>query len=159
MDFIVRSLSQAGYNNCVNYFDDFCFWERTQKGCEAAQLALIKILRQLGFYVSFKKRSPPPPPPPATCTRLLGINIDSVKREISLPDDKLERVRKLVKKFSEARSSTKYKIDELAGLLTHCSKVVRGGRTFCGRIYDLSASLCSRYAKVTLTEAFREDIQ
>ena len=75
-----------------------------------------------------------------------------------MPQDKLVRVKKLVCKFATAKSSTKEKIDELAGLLAHCSKVVRGGRTFCRRIYDLSASIRNRYAKVNLSEAFREDI-
>ena len=81
------------------------------------------------------------------CTRFLGIDIDSVAMELRLPEDKLCRVKKLVNKFAVLKKSTKDKIDELAGLLAHCSKVVRGGRTFCRRIYDLSASVRNRYAK------------
>ena len=153
-DFVVRCLARAGYSNCVNYLDDFCIWEDTREECAAAQRALIRILRHLGFYVSFKKCTPP-----ATCKRFLGIDIDSVERELRLPEDKVVRVKKLVKKFSDAKRATKDQIDELAGLLAHCSKVVRGGRTFCRRIYDLAASTRNRYAKLTLTEAFRDDIR
>ena len=153
-DFIVRCLERAGYKNCVNYLDDFCVWEDSRDRCAESQRALMHILRRLGFYVSYKKCTPP-----STCTTFLGIIIDTVEREIRLPVSKLTRVKELVKSFAKARYSTKERIDELAGLLAHCSKVVRGGRTFCRRIYDLSSSVRNRYARLTLSEAFREDIR
>ena len=34
------------------------------------------------------------------------------------------------------RKTTRLQLEQLAGLLAHCAKVVRGGHTFYRRIYD-----------------------
>ena len=58
-DFVVRCLVREGFEECVNYLDDFCVVSQTRVSCTAAQRALLTILRRLGFYVSFKKLSTP----------------------------------------------------------------------------------------------------
>ena len=70
-DFVVRCMVREGYDQCVNYLDDFCVVGRSTVECAEAQQVLVAILRRLGFYVSFRKLSPP-----ATVTRFLGIDVD-----------------------------------------------------------------------------------
>ena len=121
-DFVVRCMVREGYSDCINYLDDFCIVARTKREGEAAQRALVGILRRLGFYVSFKKVTPP-----AQVVRFLGIDIDSVRIELRLPVDKLEKLRTKLKSFLRRRKGTKGELESLAGILAHCCKVIHGG--------------------------------
>ena len=152
-DFVVRALALEGVHNCVNYLDDFCIVTGTQAQGREDQRLLIRVLRHLGFNISYKKVSDP-----AQVTRFLGIEIDSLDMCLRLPVDKLERVQKLVGEFECKTSATKQELDELAGLLAHCSTVIKGGSTFTRRIYDLCATETRPYMRIHLTKEFLEDI-
>ena len=152
-DFVVRVLAREGVTRCVNYLDDYCLVADSQQQGREDQRLLIKILRHLGFDISFRKLSDP-----AQVTRFLGIDIDSQDMCLRLPADKLKRLQVSVQGYSSKSSATKQELDELAGLLAHCSTVIRGGNTFTRRIYDLCASESRPYAHVKLTEEFQEDI-
>ena len=75
-----------------------------------------------------------------------------------LPDDKLERMQKTVNSYKAREWATKKELDQLAGLLAHCSTVLRDGQTFSHRIYDLCATEKRSYAKIGLDEEFKKDI-
>lgn len=61
--------------------------EECNKGLET----LLSLLRSLGFYISWGKIEPP-----SQITKYLGININTVKMELSLPESKLSKVQDLV---------------------------------------------------------------
>ena len=138
----------------MNYLDDFCIVSGTMgEGCRD-QGTVIAILRRLGFHISFKKlRSP------GTTVRFLGIDIDSKKLEMRLPEDKLRKLVTILEKVRSKRKVSRRELERLGGLLAHCSKVVRGGRTFCRRIYDAIASVREPHFMVRLNRGFREDLE
>ena len=74
--------------------DDFCIigssWEETR----SLQLRVIGILRRLGFFISLKKLISP-----ATKIRFLGIDVHSVSLELTLPEDKLLKLRNILHEF------------------------------------------------------------
>ena len=152
-DFVVRVLHAEGVPRCVNYLDDFCIVSDTQEQGRVDQRCLMRLLRHLGFDISFKKLIDP-----STYTRFLGIDIDTVNMCLFLPEDKMARLKATVVDYSHRISATKQELDELAGLLAHCSCVIKGGRTFTRRVYDLCASESHPHRQVKLTEEFREDI-
>lgn len=53
--FIVNCMSRRGYNKVVGYIDDFWVAGNTPQECQEAHHALIKLLRDLGFGISWKK--------------------------------------------------------------------------------------------------------
>ena len=69
--------------------------------------------------------------------RYLGLDIDSIRMEIRLPKDKLEKLVNLLKKYVGKSTISKKELESLGGLLAHCSHVVDGGRTHSRRFYDL----------------------
>ena len=77
---------------------------------------------------------------PSTLTTFLGINIDSVGMELSLPMGKVDKLRDLTTTILDRGHSTKNELECLEGLVSYCLYVVRGGRTFSRRIFGLSAS-------------------
>lgn len=151
-DFIVRCAVREGAGEVVNYLDDFCLVARDfESGC-AAQAVLMAILRRLGFYISFPKVTSP-----ATKTRFLGIDIDTVALEMTLPEDKLVKMTSALVALEGRKRATRIQLERLAGLLAHCAKVVRGGRTFCRRIYDAVNAVAKPHYKVRLSGGFHED--
>ncbi len=153
-DFVVRCMVREGYKECINYLDDFCVVARTEQGCREAQWALVRILRRLGFYVSYKKLICP-----GQVIRFLGIDIDTVDMELRLPADKLLKLMELLKFYINKRKASKKELESLAGVLAHCCKVIHGGRTFSRRVYDMVASVKKSAHKVRLNDEFRLDLK
>ena len=153
-DFVVRCLVREGFSECVNYLDDFCLIGRDRESCRKAQRQLVAILRRVGFYVSYKKLTPA-----STVSRFLGIEIDSVNLELRLPQDKMEKLHAQLNLFVRRRKASKRELEGLGGILAHCCKVVKGGRTFSRRVYDMISSVKRNHHKVRLNEDFRLDLR
>lgn len=102
----------------VNYLDDCITLSQTYEGCIESQNRTIKLLRYLGFQISWHKVSTP-----AKVTKYLGIEIDSELLELRLPLYKVEKMLELVKSFKKSKSVTLKDIQRLPGLLAHCATV------------------------------------
>lgn len=86
-DAVSRMMKKRGYI-CQNYLDDFICYGNSYDQCVSAQLCLIKILRRLGFYINWAKVASP-----SKQCRYLGLLINSEDQLVSLPVDKLQKVR------------------------------------------------------------------
>ena len=153
-DFITRTMDKLGYHYVVNYLDDFLIYGDTFQECQEGQTVLIHLLGQLGFRVSWKKCSSP-----STFIKYLGINFNSVTMELSLPEDKLRKLHQEMEFFDNRTRATKKQIQRLCGILSHSSKVIKGGRTFSRRVIDLLKSLPEGNPRIRLTSEFRKDLQ
>ena len=129
LGFVYNILADIYNIQAVNYLDDFIVIWATLEEATWAQKVVVKILRYLRFYISWGKITPP-----SQVCRYLGLDIDSIKMEIRLLEDKLEKLINLVKKYV-GKSTISEK--RAGGLVAHCSHVVDGGRTHSGRFYDL----------------------
>ena len=152
-NFISSTMEKLGYSCVANYLDDFLVFGTTFQDCQEAQMALISLLGELGFYVSWKKCASP-----ATSIRYLGIIIDSMSMCLSLPEDKLEKLKHELEFFSTRTRASKKQIQRLCGIIAHCSKVIRGGRKFSRRIIDLLAGLTEDNPRIRLSEEFKLDL-
>ena len=70
---------------------------------------------------------------------VLGIEIDTIKMVLRLPDDKLERLSMLLALWHGRTAEYRRDLESLVGLLQHASCVVRPGCIFIRRIYSLLA--------------------
>lgn len=101
-------------------------WYRVMtESCDRAQKFLVSLLRKLGFEVSESKMIRP-----SQQVTYLGVNINIVSMEYSLPLEKLERLFPMIESFQGRASVTKLELQSLVGYLSHCSYIVRGGRLF-----------------------------
>lgn len=100
---------------------------------------LMDSCTQLGLPIALDKHEGP-----STCLTFLGIELDSIKLEIRLPDAKLLRLQSTLHKWSLSKSCTKVDLESLLGLLHDASIVVRPGRTFIRRLIDLLKSAHTR---------------
>lgn len=153
--FIAEILKNVFDVALVHYLDDYIVIAPTLSEALRDQNYTISTLRYLGFYISWKKISTP-----STCTIYLGIQIDTIKMELSLPSDKVEKFKKYVNKYVIATYITRKELEQLNGLLAHCAQIVQGGRIFTRRCFDQYKVLVAQKAKrIRISPGMRQDLE
>ena len=95
---------------------------------------------------------------PSTCLKFLGIQIDTQWRCLRLPQDKLADLKQLVSNWIEKKSCSLADLQSLVGKLQHACKVVRPGRTFLRRMFELLKGRPRRQHTVHLNKMFQSDV-
>ena len=149
---VVRMMQSRGFT-CISYLDDFLIIESDKQRCEEAHNTLLNLLQDLGFVVNFDKVVAP-----TTRLTFLGVVIDSVSRELSLPLDKLQELHSLLQIWHNKKKATKRELQHLVGKLNWAARIVRGGRTFLRHIIDLSCSLKRKHHHKRITSSAHADI-
>ena len=152
-DFVTRCAVRESCTYIVNYLDDFAVLARNYVTCAADQLRLIHILRRLGFSISYRKVTSP-----SQTVRFLGIEISTTDLELRLPHDKIIKLQNVLEVFYCKKKASRRELERLGGLLAHCSKVVKGGRSFTSRIYDAIRVTKKPFYKIRLNASFKLDI-
>ena len=153
-DFVVQIAVHKGASRVINYLDDFLIIASDAPTCLAHRNVVTCVLEHLGFIVSWKKVTDPSP-----VTTFLGITIDSTLMELSLPLEKVEKLKNFITMLLDKGSASKKELERIGGLVSHCSYVVRGGRTFSRRIFDLAASYSRHSRAIPLNDAILADLQ
>ena len=138
----------------VVYLDDFLVIGKTKEECQLAFDKLLQLLQDLGFHIRWHKVVHP-----TQKLVFLGVELNTLQCEISLPQNKLEKLHLLVSSFHTKRHANKKQLQRLAGKLNWACRVVCGGRTFLRRILDMMNSLASPSAKCRLSHDFHKDIK
>ena len=130
-------LQRAGIRFVSHYLDDFIVVRSEE--CQRTVEALDLVCAKLGVPMAPHKRDGP-----TTCLIFLGIQIDTVAGELRLPEEKLQRLRTLLREWSMRKSCQRKQLESLIGLLTHACKVVCPRRSFLRRLLDLLHATGSR---------------
>ena len=151
-DLIVDVARARGVRNIVNYLDDFAVVGETEEECREGQAILINVLRHLGFSVAWDKLVGP-----SSEVDFLGITINTTKMNLSLPLGKVEGLLQTISILEGKGWASKKQLERLGGLVAHFASVIKGGRTFSRRIYDL-CNTCPRGRRVRLSETILADL-
>ena len=112
----------------VIYIDDILIMAETREQARDHTLCLIHLLENLGFIVHPEK----PLTIPAQEIEFLGIQVDSKTLELSLPGQKLKKVRLAASKFVERlEPPTAREVSRLLGKLNSVSQAIPPGPLFC----------------------------
>lgn len=152
-NFIVLVAKSYGVVNVTNYLDDFIIMAHTQEECLRQRNILIEVMEFLGFKISKNKVTNP-----SRVATFLGITIDSEKMELSLPPEKLRKLKDALEECLGMRYVHKKRLQKIGGLMSFCSQIVKGGRTYSRRLFDLCAKARPGRA-IFLSDATREDIR
>lgn len=128
---VVRLMLRMGIQ-CQGYLDDYFLAAPTYPLCRSRQEFLIQLLNNRGFEVNESKvtllsRSP----------KYFGVIIDMESMLFRLPEEKLLKTSALVSKLLVAKYCSRKDLERVTGYLAHVSVLVKGGRTFCRRLYSL----------------------
>lgn len=148
-----RCMARKGYSDLVAYIDDFLVVGKTYDECNRALHALIKLVRQLGFHISYDKVVGP-----TQQLTFLGLQINTQRCTLSLGADKLNKLEDQLRQFSTRRRATKRQLQQLAGSLNYACNAVRGGKFFLRRILDVMAPLQQQHHKARLSTEFKKDL-
>ena len=97
---------------------------------------------------------------PTTRLIFLGIQIDTISGELRLPEEKLQRLRTLLREWGSRKTCQQKQLESLISLLSHACKV-RSGRSFLHRLLDLLHATGSRLVGnsiICLNKECRADI-
>ena len=133
-DFLI--LGPAGNNTCKDHLQKF-----------------LALCDEIGVPIKLDKTVGP-----CRCLTFMGLEIDSVRMEARLPQDKLDRVRLLLRTYQKCRKVRLQALQSIIGLLSFCCAVVRPGRCFLRRLVDLTVGISRPNHRVTLNRAARRDL-
>ena len=137
-----------------HYLDDFITIGRPEtEECAFSLHLLMDLCARLGIPLAIEKVEGP-----STCLPFLGIEIDSVAQELRLPADKLLRLRSLLFDWEKKTRCTKQELQSLAGQLQHAASMVRPGRSFIRRLYDLQSTVSKPHHHVRLSAGIKSDL-
>ena len=154
LEWVVR---QAGVRHIYHYIDDFVLLGPPRHNeCADALLTLRQVCDNLGVRIAEEKTEGP-----ATTLVVLGIEIDTVAMTLRLPPEKLERLQATLTVWHGRSSGQRRDLESLVGQLQHAAKVVRPGRAFVRRIYELLAQTrdFKKHYLVRLNSECRADIE
>ena len=148
---VVFAFSRSGFQ-LVNYIDDLAGVESADRA-EEAFVALGALLHTLGLMESIEKACAP-----STIMLFLGIQFDTVKCTLEVPQAKLKEIRVLLHKWLDKKSASKQEVQSLVGSLNFLAACIRPGRIFMSRLLNTLRSM-SDSGLHSLDEAFLRDVK
>ena len=116
----------------IHYLDDFFFCSPLDSTiCQEVLRIAVPLCTELGLPTTPHKWEGP-----STTISFLGIEIDSVKQELQLPQQKLGCLQATIKEWEARCSATKRQLQSLIGQLNHAAAVVKPGRKFLRQLID-----------------------
>ena len=138
----------------IHYLDDyFLAGPPNSSICHDHLQCFLKVCMRLGFPVAMDKVEGP-----ATTLIFLGLELDSVLKQIRLPKAKLEEILMELTHWLCRRKTTKRELLSLIGKLAFAARAVPAGRLFLRRLITLSTKVRCLHHHLRLTKDARADI-
>ena len=136
VDTLAWAMLCVGIPEFVHYLDGFLFWAPDYLPCSLMLETAARLSARLGPPVEHSKVEGP-----ATTLTFLGIEIDTVSRELRLPRLKLARLKDTVEHWATRHSMTKHQLEVLIGQLNDAAQVVPTGHPFLRNLLDAKSLL------------------
>ena len=113
-------LFSKGVSTCLHYIDDFLTFGRAGTSqCTSNLTLLTSSCHELGLPLAEDKIEGP-----TTVLTFLGIELDTAEMLMRLPQEKLTRLKELIRSWQECKATQKRELLSLIGQLMHACKVV-----------------------------------
>ena len=144
-----------GVQHCTHYLDDYLFaGEAHSDTCMVNTLRAIEVFQKLGIPLAPEKIVYP-----TTQLTFLGIEIDSIKMELRLPEEKFTALMADLSFWPSRKKCTKRELLSLIGRLSFAAKIIPSGRTFLRRLIDASMSVQKLNHHITLNTETKADLE
>ena len=133
----------------IHYLDDYLILDKPNIPiCHRHVVTSLSTCRNLGVPAAHDKLEGP-----STTITFLGLELDSVSREIRLPMDKLVSLLDQLDHWPMGHKTTKRKLLSLIGVLSFAAKAVPAGRLFLLRLITLSTKVYELHHHIRGTRA------
>ena len=95
----------------------------------------------------------------ATCIAFLGIELDTVKMEARLPQEKIQKRKLALDAVKKCKKITLRNLQSLIGLLNFACCVVVLGRAFLQRLINLTMGVSKLHSQIRLNNQARFDLE
>ena len=147
---------KSGIQFVIHYLDDFLIiGAPASDECHAALRTLVAIFERLGLGLPLAIEKVEGPD---MCLDFLGFELDSQHMQVRLPLAKLRELQTLLRSWVGRESCVKKDLESLTGKLAHAARVVKPGKTFMRRMYELLSGIKHDYHHVRISASCRSDI-
>ena len=126
--YILRS--HFGVRYLVKMLDDFLFIGESKEECARGLGACESLFATLGLPLAPEKTVRP-----TRRLTFLGITLDAVAEEASIPESKVSSYLSLTEALARRQSCSLQELREVTGKLEHVTTIIRGGRAFLRRLH------------------------
>ena len=138
----------------IHVLDDFLFISPSQQDCFIALNHFKHICHLIGVPLAPEKTIGPSQSLP-----FLGINLDTVKMEASLPQDKIDQMLQDTNFILSAKSVTLKHLQSINGLLNFACQVLAPARAFLRSLFDLTIGVPKPHHHIHLPKHVKEDVR
>ena len=142
------------YHTVVHYLDDFLFLHPTQEGCAEMLNTFHTLCHDIGIPINHGKTEGPD-----TTLSFLGIQLDSVNNQATLPMEKVQRYTALMNDLLSRKTCKLHEMQKIIGSLQFTTSVVAPGRVFLRRLINSTIGIKMPYHHIHLTYEVKEDLR
>ena len=152
-------LNKCNISFVCHILDDFLLIEPptnftpSDSACQQSLNSMLSIFESIRIPVAPGKTQGP-----SQILEFMGILLDTVKMQASLPPEKVEKLRLIFENFQQKRSCTLKQLQSLIGTLNFACKVVPPGRPFLQRMIALTRNVKKQHHHSRLNSGFFSDL-
>ena len=146
--------NKFGMQHVIHYLDDFLFLHPTSEGCQGMLSAFHMLCEDIGIPINHSKTEGP-----ATTLSFLGIQLDTVNNQATLPLDKVRRYTTLMEDLLHTKSCKLHEMQKITGSLQFTTSVVSPGRVFLRRLINSTIGVIKPYHHIHMTRELKEDLR
>lgn len=157
--FLEWAIKRAAASDKVTHYMDDMFMvgiadESSPSSCARLVSCTDKVCDDLGVPLEPDKAVGP-----ASKITYLGLEIDSVKQVVAVPQDKLKAIRGKVEGALALTTITLRELQSVIGSLSFICKAVPPGRAFLRRLIDLTCGAKKPWLKIRLSSGAKKDLE
>ena len=114
----------------------------------------LKVCLELGVPIAHEKTEGP-----VQIITYLGLEIDTVRGQVCIPREKLEKARVAIDKALSAQKMSLSQVQSLIGLPLFLCKDISPGRAFLRRLINLTCGVKKSHYKIRITREAKQDLE
>ena len=146
---------KLGVQHMSHILDDFMFvGPANSLLCQKYLNTFLALAERVGIPIKASKTCPP-----STTAVVHGVTLDTIKMELSLPQDKCTSIIEKLAVFMSRRKVKLKELQSLIGQLNFACLVIVPRRAFLRRLIDLTKGITRPYYYIKLTKEARADLR
>ena len=145
--------NKLGVYRVVKVLDDFFFVANTKQQCQSALNSFLSLCMELGIPIAHHKTVGP-----SQVITVLGIELDTRQMMARLPLDKLDKYKNDILATITCDKITLRELKSIIGKLQFATTIVKSGRPFLRRLYDLTLQATKPHHYIRLTKSVKHDL-
>ena len=144
-------------NNWMHYLDDFLVGDKKRESANVILSKALSLLNSFGVPIAKEKIFGP-----ATIITFLGIEIDTEKMQVRIPQEKivdiLDQIDMFIEKHANKSKFTLRQLQSIIGKLNFACKAIQPGRAFSRRLIDATIGLSKPFHHKRVSDEMVQDL-